>query len=1679
MTQLDTDFTDVFSDRLPKAVADPAPVGVDFADVFAAPAATTQPAPVVEQVDFTDVFSQPVGEPAPAPVAAPAPGPIATRILTPGSIDQNTEYIPAQEHGSNANFFNYRIARAKIMIGRPWEPADDLIFRTLDAELQEQLAERMIDQSRSRGHSEREIIGHGDVDQTSELAKAMERIRIDRGQSVRLKKLAQNAVDYQLKNGIKIKSAGDAALDADRKLDPSVVGPSVLPDVVIKNYYSKVAKGVAHLQPIHDLAQRMAEGGEHISTEDRKTIDNLSDKEYGILKAMLYRAERDLHPDFTGYWSALDTRIGRDLSSVVSSLIGTGSKAISFLAPIVAKAGGDVTGGLDAPIKDFISDVEKRRLRIRELSEVTAAADPAITGNGFLDASLTAADVAVPMVLAYGAGKLGSGISKVGGTVTAAAGPVVGATGSAIFYSMGVEEMHRDMIDAGIDDSIATPTALLAGIPYMMVEEAQLKNLLPRGAASATIRDIISGSLKKTMLQFGKGQVENLSVQVMEEMVQDGIRVVAKTLGAAIDPNTDIQDVIDYAHEADQILETGFESLKTFGFLQVPGGAIQLRRDLVNSQGVRLSERAAWLVEQMGFTPDVEVEAGAEAEAPVGDAVGIDEAFAELDAVLAEADLEGETTAEAPVSPEVGKAPIAPSEAVKAKPAPVVRKDEGVSPVVQAQWVVRPATGDIPVSIELVDANGKVLELGPDFPAIGSGRHELRLRAAIENATAEAEARNVALPPAAAEGEVGPEVVTKKLAPKLPSVPPKGRIQLSVATPVLHHEAGITSGIAMIPDSGLTIGSVRDIFVSNTPDLATGQGASKGIVFEFDSSKTDGVLSRRKPAWQISYASGAAEFETRGVSPEQLKDSVLSITIKPDLQGPKGRLRQLELALVRLEQQGWTKTRNTDGSETFRRPESVEVQRLDPAKPTVSKKEKVEPSTPPVAPSPAQRPGKVTIAKPVAGSPAKVNYEPLIEADKIVSDMGEAQGNTFLKKARSTFTRFTGLDTGIRKSLIEYTEQRADISKLAAKHTGKIFGKMSKAKVDQAQLAAEFPAEHDVDASQQKVIDQVKADQDAAFKEMARRGIWGDKPWPDGKIDWLSRRLGLALSKPRPKSGKSQRAYDQEVSDLEHEIESLEQLKQRGVQYVHRKTLPKDLIQRAKRRFLGRAKKITSKPTGLLGRVFGTIQEARAAGFKVVDFRESHAHYMETTWRSLASDDLIRAINENPHLAAPAESAPADWVELDPRMYQASKDLRYSPAISEAIEELAASRPTRSVFGRAYDGFNTAMKMIGFYNPIVMGKNDLVQMWRLSGMKSLVKIPRAFGIWNRKGKTYDRYRREGLFAHEMSFQPAADVIMQDMIRATEQSFGRFAAGEMAKWLNPIKITQNLREFNDRITWNLDEILRIAAAESIQTGRLAQNYGMSHFELTELANDFMANYGKVPKKTRRALNRVIFTPTYKISMARVLAQIYAQPNKFRAQLARHMAYKMFVWYVLPGLTAMLMLREWDDGRIEEGHKVVVKGGGKGGKDIVYSLSDPILEDAKVSQRPILKTLELNLAAAPNLALNLFRGPKYKNKRDQLGHLFKLGTPIWRDIQSWREEDKDAADKMLTQLAIAYSYERRPREVSRDTAIEAMLKAMSLWTDWKMQKEDLQFKFTGKRPKKPSLGRRTKRTRTRSR
>lgn len=184
---------------------------------------------------------------------------------------------------------------------------------------------------------------------------------------------------------------------------------------------------------------------------------------------------------------------------------------------------------------------------------------------------------------------------------------------------------------------------------------------------------------------------------------------------------------------------------------------------------------------------------------------------------------------------------------------------------------------------------------------------------------------------------------------------PQGRVPLNEVAPRMWRETSPELAEEFFPTS-TTRGRLdprTDVFLSDNPDLALGQGDNRGVMLEFDltDSPLEGHLSRAKPTWSMMWEDGAgSEFVASYNQPGAYRSALRAARFRMSDIGPQQRVRWNNM-LRRLEAQGWTRT-EADGVVTVVRPDRA-APSPEPARPDAP-----EAATAPAMPT-AARPASV------------------------------------------------------------------------------------------------------------------------------------------------------------------------------------------------------------------------------------------------------------------------------------------------------------------------------------------------------------------------------------------------------------------------------------------------------------------------------------------------------------------------------------------------------------------------------------------------------------------------------------------------------------------------------------------------------------------------------------------------
>lgn len=253
----------------------------------------------------------------------------------------------------------------------------------------------------------------------------------------------------------------------------------------------------------------------------------------------------------------------------------------------------------------------------------------------------------------------------------------------------------------------------------------------------------------------------------------------------------------------------------------------------------------------------------------------------------------------------------------------------------EAADVVRSNRGQ-PLSISV--AGGQRVEINAGHPWVDEGNLELQDTrgnpVALPFATAIVDAESGALLWSAdggpVAGPVAPQSPTPAKMPEaggsvgalatLPPLTDNHLKPLDAYAPLLYREGSVADAGRYIPGYVTVDTTVDEPFFASDRDLATGQGANRGILLEFDAGPIRGQVSTSKPTWEVSWSQGSGEFVGRLNDQKTYEKALRRITVLPDARMNKVEKTRLKMVLANLEEQGWTKSNPTGGGVTYTRP---------------------------------------------------------------------------------------------------------------------------------------------------------------------------------------------------------------------------------------------------------------------------------------------------------------------------------------------------------------------------------------------------------------------------------------------------------------------------------------------------------------------------------------------------------------------------------------------------------------------------------------------------------------------------------------------------------------------------------------------------------------------------------------
>ena len=213
------------------------------------------------------------------------------------------------------------------------------------------------------------------------------------------------------------------------------------------------------------------------------------------------------------------------------------------------------------------------------------------------------------------------------------------------------------------------------------------------------------------------------------------------------------------------------------------------------------------------------------------------------------------------------------------------------------------------------------------------------------------------------------------------------------------------------------------------------------------------------------------------------------------------------------------------------------------------------------------------------------------------------------------------------------------------------------------------------------------------------------------------------------------------------------------------------------------------------------------------------------------------------------------------------------PMLAEQISDMVRPR-SMNPFEKA----SVSVKMAAFFNPIFLPMYDTVQGAMLGSMRS-IKTPKylidGFKDTFKKTPAYWEALDHGLASQP--FNNPFDSWVQ-MLEGIKRSKGETVV-KLFENVMPHKAIKSLYNLSWNLAWELDKGVRMASY------RYLIDKGYSPREAAQIAAKFHSDYASVPPGTRKVLNHIFFTPTFKITMGKLHGQMMIDMVKTIGKLGK--------------------------------------------------------------------------------------------------------------------------------------------------------------------------------------------------
>lgn len=251
------------------------------------------------------------------------------------------------------------------------------------------------------------------------------------------------------------------------------------------------------------------------------------------------------------------------------------------------------------------------------------------------------------------------------------------------------------------------------------------------------------------------------------------------------------------------------------------------------------------------------------------------------------------------------------------------------------------------------------------------------------------------------------------------------------------------------------------------------------------------------------------------------------------------------------------------------------------------------------------------------------------------------------------------------------------------------------------------------------------------------------------------------------------------------------------------------------------------------------------------DIRAIIGEYSDRMSRKYALGKIFKAA-EADGLIAKAYEKP-EWVEFTAKIIPQLKGKKLNPAFNDMLVSYFGAVGRGMGLRGTWQNFIGITKMMQFYNPLFLPMYDVFQgaaAGTFTSKGTPKNIVKAWKDSTTKSIDYWEAFENGLFSKPFTIPyDRFETKLNDVIKPdTLKKLGLKAA--------------NVYQLSWNLAWKGDEIVRLMTYNHLK------DKGMSAREAAQTAAMFHSDYASVPPATRKFLNQIFFTPTFKIAMTKL-------------------------------------------------------------------------------------------------------------------------------------------------------------------------------------------------------------------